>query len=290
MTAPSDKTVFLSWSGERSKAIAEALKKWLPTLVDDIEPWASSVSIQAGNQWLGEVNKNLDSAMFGIVIVTSENKSREWVNFEAGALSQRFVGDARGSVVPLMADFDHPTELPTTLSQFQAVPMTDDGLWRLAKALAKTLGKKETVVRTRFDGSLSDLRSDLDAALQVKSASAPRSIESKVDELLQSTRAFGQEKMEFDNAWQMGAADETSKIAQRFLDSQHIHGIREYHLNQGPFQNLVYVIKDGQPFTPEQISNYETILSIIHNTAVRILTKTQSQTSPLLEGHLVEKI
>ncbi|WP_072807533.1 TIR domain-containing protein [Rhodococcoides yunnanense] len=290
MTAPSDKTVFISWSGELARAVAEVLQEWLPTLMDDVDPWVSSVSIQAGMHWLGQVNARLDTAVFGIVLVTLENKGKEWLNFEAGALGQRFVGIERGRVVPITVDFTSATELPTTLSQFQAVPMDRDGLWRAAKSLAESLGKNESSVQRRFDGSWDDLKAKLDAALEVEPSAPPRTIESKVDELLQSTRAFSQEKMEFDNGWQMGAADETSKIAQRFLNSQHIHGIREYHLNQGPFQNLVYVIKDGQPFTPEQISNYETILSIIHNTAVRILTKTQSQTSPLLEGHTVERM
>lgn len=172
MTAPSDKTVFISWSGDLARGVAEVLQEWLPTLMDDVDPWVSSVSIQAGMHWLGQVNARLDTAVFGIVLVTLENKGKEWLNFEAGALGQRFVGNERGRVVPITVDFTSATELPTTLSQFQAVPMDRDGLWRAAQSLAESLGKNESAVQRRFDGSWDDLKTKLDAALTVE-PSAP---------------------------------------------------------------------------------------------------------------------
>ena len=40
--------VFISWSGERSKVLAQALKEWLPLVLHNVEPWMSEVDIAAG--------------------------------------------------------------------------------------------------------------------------------------------------------------------------------------------------------------------------------------------------
>ena len=34
--------VFISWSGERSKALAVALRDWLPLVLHYVEPWVFS--------------------------------------------------------------------------------------------------------------------------------------------------------------------------------------------------------------------------------------------------------
>jgi hypothetical protein len=38
--------VFISWSGERSKLIAEAFYEWLPMVIQSAKPWMSGVSIE----------------------------------------------------------------------------------------------------------------------------------------------------------------------------------------------------------------------------------------------------
>ena len=42
--------VFISWSGERSKQMAAALKEWLPTAIQYLEPWMSDTDIHAGDR------------------------------------------------------------------------------------------------------------------------------------------------------------------------------------------------------------------------------------------------
>jgi hypothetical protein len=51
--------VFISWSGERSFALANALRRWLKLAVQSIEPWVSSKDIVAGQRWGYVLGKNL---------------------------------------------------------------------------------------------------------------------------------------------------------------------------------------------------------------------------------------
>ncbi len=42
--------VFISWSGKRSRALAEAFRDWLPNDTQAIKPWMSDVDIDKGTR------------------------------------------------------------------------------------------------------------------------------------------------------------------------------------------------------------------------------------------------
>ncbi len=79
--------IFLSWSGERSKALAVELKRWIQLVIQAAEPWISE-DIQKGMRWGGEVQTRLESCQMGIVCVTPENQHAPWLLFEAGVLAR----------------------------------------------------------------------------------------------------------------------------------------------------------------------------------------------------------
>ncbi len=80
--------VFLSFSGERSKQVAFALKEWLPVVLgDEVKPWLSK-EIDAGERWSHEVAQRLQETNFGIICLTKDNLDARWIHFEAGALSK----------------------------------------------------------------------------------------------------------------------------------------------------------------------------------------------------------
>ena len=80
--------VFISWSGPRSRAVAVALKDWLPLVLEGVDPWVSDKDISAGERWAQSVAGELESANFGIICITPENLNADWILFESGALSK----------------------------------------------------------------------------------------------------------------------------------------------------------------------------------------------------------
>lgn len=78
--------VFLSWSGNRSKLVAEAFKVFLETVIQATKPWIST-GIPKGMKWDPEIDGKLKESKVGIICLTSDNLSEPWLLFEAGAIS-----------------------------------------------------------------------------------------------------------------------------------------------------------------------------------------------------------
>lgn len=122
--------VFMSWSGQRSKATAELLKIWTKCVIQATQPWIST-SIDRGAVWSSTINDELKEASFGIVCLTHENKDKPWILFESGALAK---GLAESRVCTFLIDLD-PQDVGTPLSQFNHTMPNRDGMWNLAVTL-----------------------------------------------------------------------------------------------------------------------------------------------------------
>lgn len=123
--------IFLSWSGERSKVVARALRDWLPLVLHFAQPWLSDKDIDAGERWSVEVGKELESSQFGIICLTPENLVAPWILFEAGALSKQM---SVGTVVPYLLGVEFG-ELNGPLSQFQAKKAERASTFELLRAI-----------------------------------------------------------------------------------------------------------------------------------------------------------
>lgn len=164
--------VFISWSGDRSKAIAEELRDWLPTIVQSLEPFVSTQDVPPGGRGLNVLASQLQDCSFGILCLTQENKQEPWIHFEAGALSK--VIDA-SRVVPLLLDLK-VSDLTGPLVQFQATPIEDrDGVFSLVKALADHSSPPivESRLQRLFDAFWPELEKKISRLKQV-SGSKPR--------------------------------------------------------------------------------------------------------------------
>lgn len=83
--------VFISWSGELSRKLGEALRNWLPAALQFVKPYFSPEDIEKGAKWGSEISKELETSNIGVICLTSENTEKPWILFEAGALSKRVV-------------------------------------------------------------------------------------------------------------------------------------------------------------------------------------------------------
>ena len=68
--------VFISWSGDMSKNVAEAIREWLPSVLQTVKPYFTPSDIEKGTRWSSDIASELDDSKAGIFCVTSENLTR----------------------------------------------------------------------------------------------------------------------------------------------------------------------------------------------------------------------
>lgn len=127
--------VFLSWSGELSQAIAELMHDWLPSVIQTVDPFLSSTSIEKGSRWGAQLTAGLSAAGFGLVVLTRENLSSPWMTFEAGALSE---GLSSGRVCPLLVDIE-PGDVVGPLAEFQGCRLVKPDMSKLIGSMSRAL-------------------------------------------------------------------------------------------------------------------------------------------------------
>lgn len=123
--------VFISWSGQTSRQVAEALRDWLPSVLQTVEPYVSSEDIYKGVRWNVDVSKELEQSTYGILCVTADNIGAPWLNFEAGALSKSF---DMGFVSPFLLGLN-AGELSGPLAQFQSTTCERTDVFKLLKSI-----------------------------------------------------------------------------------------------------------------------------------------------------------
>jgi hypothetical protein len=125
--------VFLSHSGERSRALAVDLQKVIRKLVPSADPWIST-GIDKGSRWQPEIAENLEASGVGIVCITSDNLTAPWLMYEAGALSKRL----DGKVCTFLLDVEAST-VEAPLSQFQHTTADKADVLSLIESINKSV-------------------------------------------------------------------------------------------------------------------------------------------------------
>lgn len=123
--------VFISWSGELSKQIAEAIRSWLPSVLQSVKPYYTPNDINKGSRWNTEIAHELEDSNIGIICLTKDNIEKPWILFEAGALSKN-VGTS--NVCPILFDFES-TELTGPLLSFQATRFEKSDMKKMLKTI-----------------------------------------------------------------------------------------------------------------------------------------------------------
>ena len=123
--------VFISWSGDRSEKVAEALRDWLPSVIQSVNPFMSASDIERGSRWLNDLGIHLENAQFGLICLTQENLKAPWLLFEAGALSKSI---ENSRVVPYLYGFSQ-AQLQGPLAQFQAAAADKSSTLEVMKSI-----------------------------------------------------------------------------------------------------------------------------------------------------------
>lgn len=90
MSSQPTERVFVSWTGELGKEIAECLSEERIGMLSfaGLEPWLSG-NITTGASWFQETQEALESAKYGVICLMPGSSKRPWINFEAGFLFGR---------------------------------------------------------------------------------------------------------------------------------------------------------------------------------------------------------
>lgn len=188
--------VFISWSGERSKALAQACHDWIPLVLHNVEPWLSEADIEAGDRWAEAVAKELSDSNFGIICVTRENVGSPWVLFEAGALAKSMQGS---KVIPLLLDLDF-RDITGPLAQFQAKKLEKAGINEVISSINQTANHAVPEARAKqlFDALWPEFEKKV-AAIPKQPAAAKhtRPQHEILEELVASVRSLDSRLREF---------------------------------------------------------------------------------------------
>lgn len=186
--------IFLSWSGPLSRSVAEALRDWLPSVLQSVKPYVSSQDITKGARWSVDIACELETSNYGIICVTPGNIERPWLNFEAGALARSF---EEGLISPFLFGVDRPpTDGP--LAQFQATLYERVDVLALVRSINRhTKVPLEAQLLDRVFGKLwPSLKEALDpllASAAAESESTKHIADEKINELLELARRQARE-------------------------------------------------------------------------------------------------
>jgi len=121
--------VFISWSGDLSKKLADAVQQWLPSVLQFVKPYFTPDDIEKGARWSSDITNELSASDLGIICLTKENLDKPWILFEAGALSKNF---DKAHVCTLLFNVK-PTDLEGPLSMFQSTMFIKEDFKKLVK-------------------------------------------------------------------------------------------------------------------------------------------------------------
>src|SRR5262245_57620556 len=180
--------VFISWSGERSKQLAEAIREWLPNVLQFVKPYFSPADIEKGARWANEISKELEQSQVGIIAMTEENRDSPWIMFEAGAIS-KVVGEAR--VCPIVFGI-RKADLVGPLTMFQAIEFDKAEVHQLLSTInkaAKEVALTDRHLEEAFDMWWPKLEQKVTAIPSTPSPSGPhRQDRELLEEIVENTR------------------------------------------------------------------------------------------------------
>jgi hypothetical protein len=121
--------IFLGWSGDKSRQIADTFHNWIKAILQYTEPFISTRDIDKGSAWQNVISDKLKDCIYGIFFITAENMNNPWIHFEAGAIAKEI---GQNKVCPILFDINQ-SELKGPLTIFQSTRLEKDDMLLLVK-------------------------------------------------------------------------------------------------------------------------------------------------------------
>jgi len=210
--------VFISWSGDLSRQAASILKDWLPSVIQQLEPYMSEEDVEKGTRWAGALAGALEECNFGIICLTPANLNAPWINFEAGSLAKVV---SVSHVTPLLLGLK-PSDVKWPLAQFQTTSYNERDVRRLINDLNASLGSgslNPTLLNKGFEMWWPNLQAQLDPLdaeaqeLEPEKLSVRTTSEETLEEILELVR----EQQRLLNSSQMLASRFTNLHQERLI-------------------------------------------------------------------------
>ena len=182
--------VFISWSGDEAKHVAGALREWLPSVLQSVDPWMSEQDIAKGTRPLDEIAAQLKKARFGLVVLTRSNLTAPWLMFESGALSNKL----QNRVSPVRVQVG-ATEVTGPLTQFQSVDVnSNEEMLKLLQSINEVAEKPIAAksLKIAFDGLWSNLEARVTYECSESEQRPTRTDRDLLEEVLERVRSFDQ--------------------------------------------------------------------------------------------------
>jgi hypothetical protein len=155
--------VILSWSGNQSRKVAEAMDGWLKDTLPGVKVWGTPEDIVMGSSWFTSLLGRVEVARLCIICVTPENVRSPWLYFGVGAVAGRS-GHVR--VCPYLLNIDGMYVANGPLAQFQWAAADKGDTWKLLRDINKHLQSgayHEASLAVAFDKTWPTLKRTLDA-------------------------------------------------------------------------------------------------------------------------------
>lgn len=183
--------IFISFSGDRSRNVAEALQVLFEDVILGVQVWFSPMNVYPGTRWFQELEGALSGSAFGVLCITQENTSALWIAFEAGALTKAF---GEGKVCPYLIGLSSD-ELNEPYSLFQAAEASKEGTLKLVRAINYTCPEQDIDERLtrRFEKSWPSYEKILKKVLAQPAVEGPQSAPSAIEQMQRLLGQFREE-------------------------------------------------------------------------------------------------
>ena len=150
------KQLFISWSGETGKKVADLIYDWMDRIYEDVNSKVFfSTRIRSGRHGFTDIINALNDCKKGFFIITRERVNSPWLHFEAGAV---FKANNENDIIPIYVALKREWITNDPLIDFQStISFEYDGIHNLILQTAQELKWKQ---RDLYEGGLEKINTE----------------------------------------------------------------------------------------------------------------------------------